>query len=374
MRIGLDITVLNDIHRTGVGVYTYELINALINLDREDQFVCTGLATLSTEHILKNLPFLEHPNVEAKITKLPAKSFRTLFLTWQKLGIPRIEHLIGSIDLYHSFNFYLPPQNQGKTVATIFDMTSIIHPEWHLGRTSQLDRVRFEQIKNRADLVIAISEHAKKEFLDFSPKSNVEVIYPAAREFFSARKNSQKNTQILKKYRLDSDFFLSVATLEPRKNISALINAYLKGNFIEKLVLVGKLGWKNEMVEKLIRENKEKIIVTGFVEDQELVSFYQEALCLIYPSFYEGFGIPPLEAMASGCPIILSDSSSLPEVGGKAVLYIDPKNDQTILLAMKKIAENVKLRADLSKKGLIQAQNFSWQKSAQKLQKLYHQL
>jgi glycosyltransferase involved in cell wall biosynthesis len=378
MRIGLDITVLNETRRTGVGVYTYELINALIKLDREDKFICTGLATLSTEQVLRGLSFLasatKFPNVEVKIRKLPAKSFRTLFLSWQKMGYPKIEHLIGSVDIYHSFNFYLPPQKDGKVVATIFDLTSILHPEWHLGKTSQLDIVRFDQIKKRADLVLAISEHAKQDFLKYSPESHVEVIYPAAREFFSPKKNVKKNFAVLSKYGLESGYFLSVATLEPRKNIAGLIEAYLMGEFQEKLVLVGKLGWKNEEVEKLINENKDKIIVTGFVEDEELVTFYQEALCMIYPSFYEGFGIPPLEAMACGCPVILSDVSSLPEVGGKAVLYIDPNDSKTIYTALKKIQEDKSLRVELSKAGLIQAKTFSWEISAKKLVRLYKKL
>lgn len=378
MRIGIDISVLNDKNRTGIGVYTFELIKNLLKTNeqsssssKKDKFILFGIATLSTYEYLKNLEFKDYPNVEMKVYKMPAKFFRTAFLTWQKLNWPPIETFIGPVDIFHSFNWFMPPQRHGKRVATVFDLTSVLFPQWHDPKTTQLDKARFNRIAKNADLVIAISESTKKDFMEFKPKGRVEVIYPAVRDGLGKR---GKEKETLEKYGLKPGYLLAVGTLEPRKNLENLVKAYLESKISEPLILVGKSGWKNEGLMDLINKHQDRIKQLGFVPDEELANLYKHALIFVYPSFYEGFGIPVLEAMKAGLPVITSNISSLPEVGGKAARYIDPSNTKEIGNEIKKIIGDIRIRRRMGQMGMKQAEKFSWEKSAQELNKLYQEI
>lgn len=370
--IGLDISVLSDKQRTGIAVYAYNLIDALLKINQKDRFLLFGIATFDTFNYLKNLPFKNYPNVDMKIYRMPARAFRTAFLLWQKIEWPPIETFTGRVDIFHSFNWYFPPQRAGKKVASVFDMTSITHPYWHDPRTSQLDNIRLSRMSETADLVIAISKNSQKDFLKVYPQSRVEVIYPAACQF--PKNNKLKTQEVLRKYSLSPGFILSVSTLEPRKNLKALIKAYLDSGLKRPLVLVGGQGWKNQQTAELVNKYPGRIKLTGFVPDEQLPVFYRHAFCLVYPSFYEGFGIPPLEAMSVGTPVIMSNTSSLPEVGGDAALYINPGNINEIKSALILLEQEPDLRKDLIRKGFAQVAKFSWKKSAEKLNFLYRGL
>lgn len=371
--ICLDISVLNDREKTGVGIYTYQLIKALLKINRKDRFILFGISTLKTHTYLKNIEFKNYPNVTLKLFKYPARLFRNSFLLWQKINWPKIENLVGPVNIYHSFNWYLPPVENCKVVATVFDMTPILFPEYHLKKTIQLDKVRFNRIKQSADLVITISQNSKKDFLKFDPQKKVEVIYPAVSDIILKKINEEENKRILKKYNLNLGFLLSVGTLEPRKNIIFLIRAYLKSKIKEKLVLVGKWGWERGELSELINKNKGRIITTGYIDEEDLAILYKEARCFIYPSLYEGFGLPVLEAMQSGTPVISSNTSSLPEVGGRAVLYMNPNNLDSLISALRRIKDQ-ELRVNLKELGFKQARKFSWKESAMKLNLLYQQI
>lgn len=373
MRIGIDISVLSDRQKTGIAVYTYNLIDALLKKKGKDKFVLFGIATFETYDYLSNLHFKNYPNVEMRIYKMPARLFRVGFLLWQLFDKPKIEDIIGKVDIFHSFNWYFPLQKFGKRVAAVFDMTSLLYPKWHQDKTVQLEKVRLNRIKKDADLVITISDHSKKDYLKFAPGKYVEVIYPAVSEIIRFQKNKKQSDEILKKYNLTPGYFLSVGTLEPRKNIEGLIKAYLTGRFNTKLVLVGSKGWKNEQVFNLLKMHKDKIIVTGFVPDEDLGTLYSQALCLVYPSFYEGFGIPMLEAQACGCPVITSNTSSMPEIGGKGAIYVDPYNVADIVKGMERVKREGE-RVKLIKAGFENVKRFSWEVSAEKLKTLYQQL
>lgn len=374
MKIGIDISVLNDIQRTGIAVYTYNLIDAILKINKKDKFVLFGIATYETFNYLKNLPFKNCPNVEMKIFRIPARAFRIGFLLWQKINWPPIESLIGEVDIYHSFNWYLPPQKKGKVVATIFDMTPFLFPQFHMEKTIQLDTVRLNRIKNAADLIVTISENSKRDFLTFAPKKWVEIVYPAVTEKFKVQNNQPWVRRILKKYGVIPGYFLFVGSIEPRKNIQKLIEAFIKGNFDNQLVIVGARGWKNEAINDLIEKNKHNIIITGYVSVDDLPILYNQALCLIYPSFYEGFGMPVLEAMLAGTAVICSRNPSLSEVGGDATLYINPDRIESIRKAMDKISKDSGLKKDLIKRGRAQVEKFSWGKSADKLNNLYQEV
>ncbi len=371
MRIGLDISVLNDKQKKGIAVYTYNLIDALLKINKQDQFILFGIATFETFEYLKNLPFKNYPNVELKIFRMPAKFFRTVFLLWQKTNWPPIENFVGPVNIFHSFNWFLPPQRKGKVAATVFDMTPLLSPKWHQEKTVQLEKIRFSRMKEYADLVTTISENSKKDFLRFAPLKRVEVIYPAVSENFKMQKNKSKIEKVLRKYKLMPGYFLSVGTLEPRKNMAGLIKAYLASNLKNKLVLVGGKGWKNELVDNLLKKHQDKLQVLGYIADEDLPILYSQAWCLIYPSFYEGFGIPILEAQACGCPVVASNTSSLPEAGGKGAILVDPYSVEDIVRGIREVREG---REKLIKAGLENVKKFNWNKSAKKLNFLYQQL
>ncbi len=374
MTIGLDISVLNDKNRTGIGVYVFNLIEHLIKVDNTDRFILFALSPLATYDYMTNLKFNDYQHVRLKIFKMPAKFFRSAFVIWQKINWPPIEMFTEKVDIFHSFNWFLPPQVSGKSVATVFDITSIAQPNWHQQRTTQLDSLRFQRISKYADLVLTISQNSKRDFLNYFSNSRVDVIYPGSSSIFSRKINKEKMGTILRKYNLDPGYILSVGTLEPRKNLTSLIKAYLKVNLSMPLVLVGAKGWKNQEIIDRIKKQSTKIRLVGFIPDEELAILYKGALCLVYPSFYEGFGIPILESMKCGTPVISSNTSSLTEVGGDAVLYIDPYDQRTTEEALVKIVGDSKLRTSLVSKGRKQAQKFSWTKSANKLISLYHSL
>lgn len=369
--IALDISVLNDRQRTGIAKYTYDLIEALLRINHHDQFILFGFSTFDSFDELNNLPLKNYDNVQLKIFKMPARFFRTFFLIWQKFNWPNIEKFTGSIDIFHSFNWYFPPTQSAKTVATVFDMTPLLFPKWHQKKTVQLDRARLLKIKQNADLVITISENSKKDFLRFSANNHIEVIYPGVSSTFLHPSGLKQSKQILSKYQINRPFFLSVGTLEPRKNIPRLIEAYLSSAVSDKLVLVGNWGWENHQLADLIKSHSDKIITTGFVPENDLPYLYNNASALIYPSFYEGFGLPLIEAQASGCAVICADNSSLHEVAGTAALYIDANSTADLASAIVKVKS---LREKLIQKGYQNVKRFSWDKSAKQLNQLYQQL
>lgn len=374
MRIGIDISVLNEEKRTGIAVYVYELVSALLRHNQKDQFLLFAISPFQAVKVIESLEFKKYKNVEIKIIKIPARLFRRIFLLWQVVNWPPIDYLVKNTDVFHSFNWYLPPKSKLKMVATVFDLTSLLFPSLHHDRTVQLDRIRFERIRRYADLVLTISESSKKDFLRLYPGCSVEVVNPGASSSFKRANNKGTINKVLQKYGLSPNYYLSVASLEPRKNLTALIKAYMLTNLTDPLVLVGAEGWKNKEIVELAQTNYPKIKLIGFVPEDVLPILYQNARCLVYPSLYEGFGMPVLEAMQSGVAVITSNVSSLPEVGGDGVYYVSPYDINSIKNGIIKITTDRNLRKRLIINGLKQAHKFSWIKSAERLNQLYQKL
>ena len=272
------------------------------------------------------------------------------------------------------FKFSIP------NIVTAFDLTPILFPETHTSKTYFVYKFFLPRTLKNADKIIAISQNTKDDLIKHFniPEEKIRVIYLAANKSYKLLPNEEIN-KIKIKYNLNYSFILYVGTLEPRKNIVRLIEAFYKArnenSINHKLVFTGRKGWKYENIFNKIKElNLEKdIIFTGYVSDEDLPALYNTADLFVYPSIYEGFGLPPLEAMACGTPVITSNVSSLPEVVGNAGIMVNPYNVNELADKITEVLTNEELKKELSQKGLERAKLFSWEKCAKETMEVFEE-
>ncbi|MBP6993166.1 MAG: glycosyltransferase family 4 protein [Spirochaetes bacterium] len=224
----------------------------------------------------------------------------------------------------------------------------------------------------RADLLLAVSDSTRNDMIRLlNIRSEIITLHNAADRAIFYRADRASTARVKKKYAISGRYILSVCTLEPRKNLPALLDAYaaMKGRERFRLVLVGMSGWKNTELFDMIGRHpaKDRIIVTGYVPAEDLAPLYAGAEVFAFPTFYEGFGLPVLEAMQCGCPVISSTSSSIPEVAGDACVLVDPHDVTALASSMELVLSDKKLRAAMARKGLARSALFSWEKSAARL-------
>lgn len=288
-------------------------------------------------------------------------------------------------DIYHVSYFPLPDINvlpDVPRILTVYDLIPLLFPEFFVPKVNQRAVDIIKSIDIHRDWVICISEHTKRDFCKYSGMDSARVFVTplAAASYFYPVKNPQHIENILAKYNIPaSSYLLSLCTLEPRKNLALLIRAF--ADFIQShpnvdlnLVLVGTNGWKNDNIFQAVRNNseiKDRIFFAGYVPDEELAPIYSGALAFVYPSLYEGFGLPPLEAMQCGTPVIASNLSSLPEVVGDAGLLINPTSQDELSAAIWKLVSDKQLRTELSRKSIARAAQFSWEKSVDQTIEVY---
>ncbi len=296
---------------------------------------------------------------------------------WEAMRLPfEARRLKG--DLIHTVGFSAPLIRSCKVVSTVHDLIGLIYSD-HLSPWSKFYWKRWLPHSFRSsDHLIASSENTKRDILKFLnyPERRISVIPLAADRRFKKIENEIAHRD-LKNYFMFDQFILNVGTLEPRKNLKNLILAYamLHKDLRESypLILVGKTGWGTEELHRLIKESglEEDVHFIDYVSDEELVSFYNGASLFIYPSLYEGFGLPVLEAMSCGTPVIASNVSSIPEVTKDAAVLIDPLKPEEIADAMKLLLLNRSLRQTLGLKGLEQSKMFSWERVAKLTTQVY---
>lgn len=232
---------------------------------------------------------------------------------------------------------------------------------------------------HKCEHVITVSKHAKSEighFLGERYLSKVIVIPEAARPEFSTSCSEAFKQEVRARYELPERYLLTVSTLEPRKNLVTLLHALSRlkkelGPSCPPLVIVGRKGWHCADILNYMSELKDSVLFPGHVLDEELIALYQMAVCLVFPSLYEGFGLPVLEAMAAACPVITSTTSSLPEVAGNAALLVDPLNSEAIASAIQQLVQNESLRTCLAQDGQVWASRFSWEETARLTREVY---
>ncbi|MBT3356088.1 glycosyltransferase family 4 protein [bacterium] len=360
MKIGIDIRCLAEGNRTGVEEYTISFLKRLFEQDSKNEYL---LFINSFKKVKEDLSWLEeYPNVEMRNFGFPNKllNFAMWFLRW-----PKIDLLLGGVDLFFAPNIsFIALSDKCKFTLTVHDLSFERFPEhfsakrrlWHYVVNPRL-------LCKRADKILAVSNSTKDDLtmLYRISESKIEVAYPRleTKNFTEPNISGDKTMRMIRDYSLPDEFVLYLGTIEPRKNIISLVKAFehLKksGKVYKnlKLVIAGRVGWSYERIIKAVESspNKKDILFTGFVHDSDKAILYKLAKVFVYPSFFEGFGFPPVEAMASGVPVITSNCSSIPEVVQDAAVLIDPYRPAEISLAIKLLLEDKILYNDFIKKG-----------------------
>ena len=286
-------------------------------------------------------------------------------------------------DITHFFNYIVPPFVHGKKVVTIHDMVYKAFPETMNSKTRILLNLAMNKSMKRADAVVTDSEFSRSEIIKYFPqyRDKVEVVPCGVDcDMFKPVQDRSIIEKVKANHNIKGKYFLYLGTLEPRKNLTRLVKAYeilsRRKEDCPLLVLAGGKGWLyDEIFEEVNKSGLgDKVIFTQYIPGEEICPLMNGAEAFVFPSLYEGFGMPPLEAMACGTPVIVSGSASLPEVVGDCGLIVDAYSEESIADAMGKIADNEELRKQLSEKGIIRAREFSWKKSAEKLYTIYERL
>ncbi|MBU4313813.1 MAG: glycosyltransferase family 4 protein [Actinobacteria bacterium] len=378
-RIGIDIsTLLNHGPDIGAGRYIINLVRNLLEIDNKNTYVLTGRYT-STEYleIAYNLKKdFENNKIELKFYGTPQKKLDL----WNRLKFPPIEFLGFKADILHCPDYLIPPTLNKNIVLTIHDLAFIRFPQFNFPWFIKKYTIEVKRNAKRAKKIIADSQSTKNDIVNFfniNP-SKVSVVRLAADAFFRKLPSKEKGKGVLKKYNIDKKYILSVGTIEPRKNFTTLIKAFniakkRNAGFGYKLVIAGRTGWKSEATytEREASPYKDDILFIGKVSDEDLLQIYNQAELFVYPSLFEGFGLPPLEAMSCGLPVISSNCSSLKEIAGNAGILVTPNDYKEISKQISDILKNEKLKEELKKKSLIQARKFNWTKTAEKTLDIY---
>jgi glycosyltransferase involved in cell wall biosynthesis len=369
--IGIDYTPAYE-QGAGIGRSVRGLVYGLTTLDTQTDYrlFIAGANTAS-------LPPQLAPNFTYYPSPITPKWWARI---WHRARIPyAIENILGDIALYHATDFVLPPiRKHTKSILTIHDLSFVRVPETASPSLKKYLDVVVPRSIARATHVHAVSETTRQDIITLyntSPQK-VSVIHNALESHF---KPTPISDDILAKYHVPNvPYIITVGTVQPRKNYSRLVEALhrVRDHYDIHLVVAGGRGWLEDEFYNTIQKTHmtEYVHVTGFVADEDLPALYSGAVCMAYPSLYEGFGIPILEGMACGVPVLTSNTSSLPEVAGDAAIMVDPYRIDAIQEGLERLISDQNLRHNLIQKGFIQSKKFTWKESGRQLNMLYRQL
>lgn len=364
MRIGINGRFLLA-RQTGVQRVAYNLVDAILKLDRENQyFVFTSSDDLAHHN-------WRYDNVTIVRSKLRQGSLIRNII-WEQVTLPRLAKRY-NIDILHSPANMAPIFYRGLSIVHVHDLCFLVNPKWYSLVFRTWYRLVIPYVMRAATKVITNSNNSRNDILQYYdiPPNKVSLIYWAVDELFQRALVDPKPDV--------DDYILCVGSLEPRKNINNLVLAFLRVRALNpklrtRLVLIGATS-------RLFAESgldfsglEDDILVKGFVSDLQLRSYYRHARAVVYPSLYEGFGLPPLEAMACGAPVITSDTSSLPEVVGNAAVLVDPHNPNEIASAIDRVLKNPEFSAELVRRGTERVKEFNWGNVARRVVSLYFEL
>ncbi len=374
LKIGIDYTAALK-QRGGIGRYARGLITTLAQLDSHNHYTLLTAPDVPHDE-LRN--FQAHSNFQHKRYPLPE---RWMTIGWHRFYLPLpVEWFAGPIDLFHSPNFILPPVRRAKTLLTVHDLSFIRHPQ---GAVDSLRRWLNKVVPRslaRADHILADSHSTKADLIDIFhiPAQDITVVGAGVEDRFRPITDPNVLQTVRRRYRLPERFILGLGTLEPRKNFTGLIEAFSHSPAREThhLVIGGGKGWLFDDIFTAANKSPvaERIHFTGFVADADLPALYSLADVFAYPSHYEGFGIPVIEAMACGTPVVCADNSCLPEVAGQSALQIPATDTSALADAIARLTTNFSLRENAIQEGFNQAQKFIWPAAAQRLLDVYHRI
>ena len=358
MRIAINALGMKDkLH--GVGNYIKNLVSALSKIDSENEYLIFGSP--------ENVRHLEGLSNKFQIELGPNNPM--LRVPWEQTVLPL---KLKRIDVYHGPAFVAPLVKTCRQVITIHDMSSHLVPERHsLHRRLYLRAIVPATIRN-SDRIIADSESTKRDILGFgwTDEEKICVVHLGVEGRFKPVTDRERLAKVREKYGLHHEFILFVGAIEPRKNLGTLVDAYLADSLSDRfdLVLAGGLGWDySGLLQKIAASGRrERIRMPGYVDDTDLPALYSAAEAFVYPSLYEGFGLPVLEAMACGTPVITSSVSSLPEVAGEAGILVDPSDTGALASELRRVLMDAGLREELSRRGRERAKLFTWEQTAEK--------
>ncbi len=365
---------------TGIGYCEAGQIRALAKLYPQHRFT---LQYFAVRHFAEKeaalQPYLSR-NMTAKRAFCPPFVYRTLSAF---LPVPYRWFFGKSADLTHFFNYIVPPLVAGKTVVTVHDMVYRAFPETVRGRTRHMLELGLVPSMQRADRIVTDSEFSRSEIIKYYPQFAEKIrVVPCGVDCqrFHPETDPEKLAAVRRTYDLPEQYFLYLGTLEPRKNLERLIDAY--GVFANnnenpaKLVLAGGKGWLYDGIFQKVQELglTGHVYFTQYIADEDLCALMSGALAFVFPSIYEGFGMPPLEAMACGTPVLVSDAASLPEVTGDSAVIVKPDSTASIADGLQRLFTDAALRERLHTEGLERAAQFSWERSAQMLYDVYCEL
>lgn len=344
----------------GIDNYIRLLISNLAEIDSENEYyICYKFSRLKNRKYFLQAPA---PNFKIKIVQEP------------------FSFIFDKIDLYHGTDIYVPDY-KCKKIATIHDLFSLVSDKFSSERFRERKIQLYQKAVKRSDMIICISESTKKDMMSLLdvPEKRIKVIYEGVGDEYYYR-DKEEQEKVRAKFNLTRDYFLFVGVPSVRKNTPALLRCFSK--IVKKednqllLVLVGKMSSVSEEISKMINEfePRENLRILNYVDESELAVLYSGAKAFVFPSLYEGFGLPLLEAMACGAPVLSSNISSIPEVTGDAALLVDPYNEEDVVAGMTKLLNDEGLRLRLKDKGFARAKVFSWRKMAEQTLECYREL
>ena len=371
MKICIDISQI--VYGTGVSNYTNDLVENLLKIDHNNQYKLFGYSLRLNNNLREyKKKFLGYENVEFRIIHIPISAMTIL---WNRLHIVPIEKFVGEFDLLHSSDWIQPPvrSSKAKKITTVHDMAVYLFSSFFPSKILENQKRRMNFVINEVDRIISVSQSTKDDIEKFLkvPTKKINVISLASSPIFKPQ-DEEKINVVLNKFKIKKPFILSVATQEPRKNIQILLDVFeqiVKKRANVSLVLSGKYGWGPGL------RSSENVIWTDYVSKEDLVVLYSSCRVFVYPSLYEGFGLPILEAMACGAPVITSNNSSMVEIAKEAAILIDPRSEGQLTKAIDMVLDlNLDNYQKMVKASLERARQYSWAKTARETLKVYEEV
>ena len=367
MRIGIDVRKLHDF---GIGTYIRNLLRHLARMDRETEFVLLCRPQDQQELSSAGENFRSVPETAAN------------YSIAEQLTVPWALKREG-VTLFHAPHYVLPPLVRCRTVVTIHDCIHLMFPQYLPNRLAlAYARTSITAAARRANRVLTVSESSKRDILRFVdvPADKIDVIYNAYDERFGVEPNEEDVVRVRERFQLHDEFVLYAGNVKPHKNLTRLIDAFnlvrQRGLDHLKLVMIGDEISKYTALRRAVHHHQlhKYVRFLGYLPEETLAVMYRLAGVFVFPSLYEGFGLPPLEAMASGTPVVTSNVSSLPEVAGNAALLVDPYDPAAIADGIYTVLTDESVRRDLRKKGLARASQFSWEASVRRVREIYQEV